>query len=206
MLILAAESLLRENKKIQWKILPAVGIEPEPILTSDSQLWLSTLFNYEKPRMDFTTDPPATCSEHGETHSVEKCMENTCEVPKIHTPSTKLPDYIIFPDNVTLALTVSAFTKPESYYNLDNIEAKDIEEFFEGGHLNKLQIKVTKHENWIFISIDSFQWMNIPQLEGINFFYRMVFGTQWVSCMINWRRSGLNFLVLKMWDIWMTHT
>ena len=96
------------------------------------------------------------CSGHGEIHSVEQVVENRCEIPKIHTPSTKLLDFIIFPDNVTLALTVDAFTKPESYYNLDNIEARDIEEFFEGGHLNKLQIKVTKHENAILSLLNLF--------------------------------------------------
>ena len=37
MLILAAEVLLRENKKIQWEMVPTVGIEPGPLITSDSK-------------------------------------------------------------------------------------------------------------------------------------------------------------------------
>ena len=35
--ILAAETLLRENKKKQWKMLPLVGIEPGSLITSDSK-------------------------------------------------------------------------------------------------------------------------------------------------------------------------
>ena len=35
--ILAPEALLRENQKVQWKILPPVGIEPGPLITSDSK-------------------------------------------------------------------------------------------------------------------------------------------------------------------------
>ena len=30
-------SLLRRNKKIQWKMVPLVGIEPGPLITSDSK-------------------------------------------------------------------------------------------------------------------------------------------------------------------------
>ena len=32
MAILASEALLRENKKIQWKMLPPVSIEPRPLI------------------------------------------------------------------------------------------------------------------------------------------------------------------------------
>ena len=35
--ILASEALLCENKKIQWKMLPLVGMEPGPLITSDSE-------------------------------------------------------------------------------------------------------------------------------------------------------------------------
>ena len=46
--ILASEALLYENKKIQWKMLPPVGIEPRPLITSDSKssTLLSTLTCY----------------------------------------------------------------------------------------------------------------------------------------------------------------
>ena len=35
--ILAPEALLCENQNIQWKMLPPVGIEPGPLITSDSK-------------------------------------------------------------------------------------------------------------------------------------------------------------------------
>ena len=35
--ILPPETLLSENKKIKWKMLPPVGIESEPLITSDSK-------------------------------------------------------------------------------------------------------------------------------------------------------------------------
>ena len=48
--ILALEALLRENKKIQWKMLSPVGIESEHLITSNSKsntiAWL-----YEEPKV-----------------------------------------------------------------------------------------------------------------------------------------------------------
>ena len=54
----------------------------------------------------------------------------------------------LLPENATLALTVSAFTEPGSYYNLENIDsrqARNIERFFEEGGQNEFNIKVLFH-------------------------------------------------------------
>ena len=46
--MLASEAWLCENKKFQWKMLPPAGIEPRPLITSDSKsnTLLSTLTCY----------------------------------------------------------------------------------------------------------------------------------------------------------------